>query len=331
MSIISVGSSRLEWIDWMKVLGIYLVVLGHFYSIGEKFIYVFHIPLFFLISGFLSKRESDKHVFWKKLWYNLAVPMLVMTVINFVYACGVQVCDGTFDGAAFYWFVRNVVFGMVAGFDTLWFVYTLMLLKMVFQYCSNQKIFYALSVMLLALAYVYNHANLSGLPFFLNQPNAIVDACTAFPFFALGVFARDYKNLLNGRHQSHRLIPLAVIGFLFVSVCWYYNGNVGLHACCYGGNMLLFLLGGLAGSIMVFAVSKLFGRTVQPITIISRGTIIILGLHKLLIYLFRAFFPASSLDVVFAAIIIILFVPVILMVEKSFPLMAGIYRIKSMK
>lgn len=331
MAVTSADSKRLEWIDWMKVLGIYLVVLGHFYSIGERFIYVFHIPLFFLISGFLSKRESDKRFFWKKLWYNLAVPMLIMTVFNFVYACVVQVCDGTFDGSAFYWFARNVVFGMVAGFDTLWFVYTLIVLKMLLQYCSFQKIFYALSVMMLALAYVYNHVNLSGAPFFLNQPNAIIDVCTAFPFFALGVFARDYKHLLNGWHQSQSFIPLAVIGFLFVSVCWYYNGNVGLHACCYGGNMLLFLLGGLSGSIMVFAVSKVIGRTVQPITIISRGTIIILGLHKLMIYLVRAFFSASCFDVVFAAIIILMFVPVILMAEKSFPLMAGIYRIKSMK
>lgn len=328
MSIISVGSSRLEWIDWMKVLGIYLVVLGHFYSIGEKFIYVFHIPLFFLISGFLSKRESDKHVFWKKLWYNLAVPMLVMTVINFVYACVVQLWNGTIDWSTFYWFVRNVVFGMVAGFDTLWFVYTLMLLKMVFQYCSNQKIFYALSVMLLALAYVYNHANLSGLPFFLNQPNAIVDACTAFPFFALGVFARDYKHLLNVWSQKGWLIFLAVIGFFFVLVCWSYNGNVALYACCYGGNMLLFLLGGVSGSIMVFAISKLIGQTHQLVTIISRGTIIILGLHKLLINLIWAFFSASYLDLAFAAIIVIVFVPIIIMTEKYFPLMAGIYRIK---
>ena len=40
-----VRDNRLAWIDWMKALGIYLIVLGHFYSVGEKFIYVFHVPL----------------------------------------------------------------------------------------------------------------------------------------------------------------------------------------------------------------------------------------------------------------------------------------------
>ena len=319
---------RLEWIDWMKALGIYLVVLGHFYSFGEKFIYVFHIPLFFLISGFLSRKEDDKRQFWRKLWYNLAVPMLIMVVVNFVSACVVQLWNGTFDWSTFYWFIRNVVFGMVAGFDTLWFVYTLILLKIIFQYCSSKKLFYALTVVMLAFAYFYNHSERSGLPFFCSQSNAVVDVCTAFPFYALGVFIRDYKYLLNVWSQKGWLIFLAVIGFLFVLVCWSYNGNVALYACCYGGNMLLFLLGGVFGSIMVFAISKLIGQTHQLVTIISRGTIIILGLHKLLINLIWAFFSASYLDLAFAAIIVIVFVPIIIMTEKYFPLMAGIYRIK---
>ncbi len=45
---------KYDWIDWMKALGIYLVILGHFFSVGEEFIYVFHVPLFFLVAGLLS-------------------------------------------------------------------------------------------------------------------------------------------------------------------------------------------------------------------------------------------------------------------------------------
>ena len=318
---------RLEWIDWMKALGIYLVVLGHFYSFGEKFIYVFHIPLFFLISGFLSRKEDDKRQFWRKLWYNLAVPMLIMVVVNFVSACVVQLWNGTFDWSTFYWFIRNVVFGMVAGFDTLWFVYTLILLKIIFQYCSSKKLFYVLTVVMLMLAYVYNHSDISRFPFFLNQPNAVIDVFTAFPFFALGVYARDYKTFLNGWNQKTGIIQTVVIGVLIVSACWHFNGNVGLHACCYGGNMLLFLLGGVFGSLMVFMISKLLAKPHKIVAVISRGTMIILGVHKLLINMVRMFFPGSYLDVVFAAIIVILFVPIIVMTERYFPLMAGIYRI----
>ena len=328
MAVKSVRESRLEWIDWMKAIGIYLIVLGHFYSVGEKLIYVFHVPLFFMISGFLNKKETEGQVFWKKIWYNLAVPMLIMATLNLIIHSILKLLNGSFEPIDLYWFVRNVMFGMVAGFDTLWFVYTLILLKIVFQFCSSKKLFYALTVVMLALAYAYNHLDFSGLPFFLNQPNAVVDVFTAFPFFALGILARDYKIVLNEWNHKAEIILIAVAAFLLVSTCWYFNGSVGLYACRYGGNMLLFLLGGVSGSMMVLTTSKLLGKTPQPIAIISRGTIIILGLHKLMINLVRVFFPASYFDVVFAALIVILFVPIIIITEKYFPLMAGIYRIK---
>ena len=327
---VSKSVNRLVWIDWMKAIGIYLVILGHFYSVCEKFIYVFHIPLFFVISGILTKKESQVLVFWKKLWYNLIVPMLIMAVVNFVYSCIGQLSDGSFEWATFYWFVRNVLFGMVAGFDTLWFVYTLVLLKIVFQYSFSDKVFYLFSLALLAFAYFYNNSDLSTLPFFLKEPNSYVDVFTAIPFFALGIFVRDYKRMLNEWNNVLTIIASSVCGFIIVLLCWRYNGDVGLYCCNYGGNMFLFLLGGLSGTMMIFAFSKLFRQVPPFVSIISRGTIIVLGLHKLLIYLVRDYFPASYLDIFFAVMIVLLFMPVIIWTEKYFPLMAGKYRINKL-
>jgi Fucose 4-O-acetylase and related acetyltransferases len=324
---ISVSGRRLEWIDWMKVLGIYLIVLGHFHSIGERFIYVFHVPLFFVISGLLCKMEKDGHLFWKKLWYNLAIPMLIMAALNFMFYCVLKFIYGTFEPIIIYWFIRNAIFAMVSSFDNLWFVYTLILLKIIFQYCSSRKFFYSLIIVMLAIAFLYNTLDFSGFPFFLNNPNCVINVCIAFPFFALGLFISDYKYRLNELSHKMKLVLISLCGLLLVSVCWFYNGTVGMHQCNYGGNMLLFLLGGVSGSIMIFAVSKLLGHTSKMVAIISRGTIIILGFHKLFIGLIGAFFPLSYLDIIFAALIVVLFVPLIIIIEKHFPLMAGKYRI----
>lgn len=327
MTVTSVRGSRLEWIDWMKAIGIYLIVLGHFYSFGEKFIYAFHVPLFFLISGFLCRKECEQSIFWKKLWFNLAVPMLIIAAVNFVYASILQLKDGAFEYKTFYWFVRNVLFGMVSGFDTLWFVYSLILLKIIFQYCHSRVLFYSLIVVMLALAYMYNNFDLSAFPFYLNEPNAIINVCMAYPFFALGILVHDYKAILNGWNHKTMLVIMGVCGFLLVSICCYFNGSVGLYRCNYGGNMPLCLLGGIFGTMMIWAFSKLLGHASKYVVIISRGTIIILGFHKIIIDLVRVFFPASYADVVFAIIIVILFLPVILWTERFFPLMAGKYRI----
>lgn len=328
MTEVSVHSgSRLEWIDWMKAIGIYLIVLGHFYSYGDKFVYVFHVPLFFIISGFLCKKENDRNVFWRKLWYNLVIPLLIMTFIIFIFACFLQVLNGTFEFITFYWFVRNVFFGMVSGYDSLWFVYTLILLKILFQYCSSNKVFYSLTLAMLALSYIYNNCDFSKFPFFFNEPNAIVDVCAAFPFFALGIFSCQYKETLNIWSNKVMLVLLLIGGLFLVSLCWYYNGGIGLHCCYYGNSMVLFLLGAISGSMMIFAASKLLGHAPKIVVFVSQGTIIILGFHKLFINLIRVFFPTSYFDIVFALLIVFLFVPIILWIEKYFPLLAGKYRI----
>lgn len=319
---------RLDWIDWMKAWGIYLVVLGHFYSFGEKFIYVFHIPLFFLISGFLSKKENEGRIFWKKLLYNLVVPMLIIATLNFLIHSFLQFLQGSFHPIDIYWFIRNTAFCMVSGFDTLWFVYTLILLKIIFQYCSNRKLFYSLTVVMLALAYAYNNFEHSRLPFFLNEANSIVNVFTAFPFFALGILVRDVKGLLNDWNNRMMLALSFICGFFLVLACYYYNDYVAMYCCGYGSSILLFLLGGIAGSLMVYAISKLLGHASKTIVIISQGTIIILGFHKLLIDAVRAFSSPAVFDVVYAALIVMLFIPVIIITEKYFPLMVGKYRIK---
>ena len=54
---------RLIWIDILKGLGILTVVFAHCYIPDEllkKIIYTFHMPLFFLISGYLHKTNSMK-------------------------------------------------------------------------------------------------------------------------------------------------------------------------------------------------------------------------------------------------------------------------------
>lgn len=73
---------RQNWIDWAKAIGIYLVVVGHctFTNTNiEGFIYTFHMPLFFLISGFLYKKEKlSITLYLKKLTNRLLVPYLLI-------------------------------------------------------------------------------------------------------------------------------------------------------------------------------------------------------------------------------------------------------------
>lgn len=47
-------SKRVSWIDIAKGLGIIFVVMGHSDNpVAQKYFFWFHMPLFFIISGYL--------------------------------------------------------------------------------------------------------------------------------------------------------------------------------------------------------------------------------------------------------------------------------------
>lgn len=75
---------RLEWIDAAKGVGIVAVVVGHVWTRGavRDAVYAFHMPLFFLISGYLFRPQPSLHFARKQietqglsyvLWLALAV------------------------------------------------------------------------------------------------------------------------------------------------------------------------------------------------------------------------------------------------------------------
>lgn len=59
LSSLSVPNKRMEWIDVAKGLGLVLTILGHLLYSGtwstlNKFIYSFHMPMYFILSGFVA-------------------------------------------------------------------------------------------------------------------------------------------------------------------------------------------------------------------------------------------------------------------------------------
>ncbi len=80
-------TNRQIWIDCVRGIGAFLVVLGHLYqneAIG-RFIYGFHMPLFFILSGYLIK-DGDSVITYKKtitLVRRYIVPYFIYCFINF--------------------------------------------------------------------------------------------------------------------------------------------------------------------------------------------------------------------------------------------------------
>ena len=90
---------NIKEINYIKGIAILLVFIGHaatpsflerpyFYEFIVQLIYSFHMPLFFLVSGFLSYKVIDMNLkenyfnFVKAKFYRLAVPFLTISFLG---------------------------------------------------------------------------------------------------------------------------------------------------------------------------------------------------------------------------------------------------------
>lgn len=224
-------------------------------------------------------------------------------------------------------FLKDVLLGYHAGIHECWFVYTLCICKVIYQFCPKKSIFYAFGVVCLLVAYVYNQVSLSHHINIYEEPNSIVNVCVAYPFFAIGVCFRKYREYLDKVRNFIILGVIIICSLLFVYLSAYNNDKVFMYVCGYGRNIPWFLIGGIAGSICIYGISKMFVSAPYIVEHISKGTILILGFHIYIIPLIRSLYKNVVFDFLSAFIIVLLFVPIIIFAEKHLPLLIGKYRL----
>ena len=84
----SVSVGRIEWIDIAKGMAILFVIIGHtvpFGSIERNFIFSFHMPLFFLLSGYTMKFAdswNDVKIKACKRVYSLLFPVIGIIAVS---------------------------------------------------------------------------------------------------------------------------------------------------------------------------------------------------------------------------------------------------------
>ncbi len=76
-------SQRINWIDCSKGIAIVTIVAGHIFSDLKvtEYIYWFHMPLFFFISGYLYKEKYNYLAFFKKKFFHLIVPYISFLIL----------------------------------------------------------------------------------------------------------------------------------------------------------------------------------------------------------------------------------------------------------
>lgn len=313
------ANERIAWIDWMKVIGMYFIVAGHLFPIGYTYIYIFSVPLFFLISGFLSKKEHSNSIFWKKIFFNYFTPLFIIRSLMYIWEKYISIDPAHFMSIIDYWIL------MVKGYQNCigacWFIYTLIIIKILFQYLPYRKVVIVIFILLTGIAIFLNLHN-------IHKNNAIYNVSVAYQPFAIGYYLRQHKNLLNNYHPTiFTTIAVSFLCIILIFLCGLINGDVWLYSNSYGNSFILYLVGTLCGALFIFLLSKQFEtRFVYFIYILSFGNIVTLGFHQIFVNTIRMYLNTSNyLMYLLAFIIILVFFPIIIFCKSHFPILLGIF------
>lgn len=273
---------RYIWIDWMKVIGLYFIILGHFFPPYKSYIYAFNVPLFFIISGFLTKKESKNEIFYSKLLHNLIIPMCLILSINYIWDIYINSGQITFINI-----LRKIKNGMIGmhginkggGLGTCWFIYTLIILKITYQLFST-RIQISLLIVSPIIAILLNYKEIS-------PGNAILNTTVAYPFWWIGTWLNK-KKIFFSYHAYHpyKSIFMLCICIIMLYTAGHTNQTPFVFINGYGNNIAVFIIGALAGTYIIYYLCKIIERyckSTKYIVLLSSGSIIILGLHYIFI------------------------------------------------
>jgi len=207
------------WIDVIKGLGILTVVAGHIYQ-GEisHYIYLFHMPLFFFISGYLFKPTLAYKKYFTKKVIHLLIPYLTFlilldskAIIGFFY----NLLSNSMTNEKWF-FYKDHFFLMLYGgnnlkgtFAVFWFITCLFLTQQIINYLINKlstkKLLPLIFIMLLISYYDSSLFSKITLPWNANVVFA------SLPIFYIGYLYK--KQNLKVNHIL--LVVLLLITILF--------------------------------------------------------------------------------------------------------------------
>lgn len=153
---------RESWIDWAKTYLIYLVIVGHagipLHSLQWDYVYAFHMPAFFMISGYLYKPHE-----WKNTLYKFGVPIIIYSLVNLVIYIAIDILKGqnvVIDSLNTIWrpFIMQAYNKDVTLFPGIWFIEVLCVIRILmgdmkcFKWIRENALIVALVLMAVLLA-----------------------------------------------------------------------------------------------------------------------------------------------------------------------------------
>lgn len=322
-------NDRIQWVDAAKALGIFLVFWGHILyggsSVGgiiNKTIYSFHMPMYFILSGYVIKPDSSSLTdYIKKKFKRILLPAIILYVSTLpLYFYFLDYTTATIKSLLFRIFY---ITGSCAYNDPIWFFIcmfqVLLIAKQMKMPDAGIKKLVILIIVFLSLSFLAYYTKWK--PFCLFG----INKCFLAVFFmGIGMLLRKLKVEKYLKILGVVLLPIWIISGTFL------NSKVSMYDMNLG-NLGLFIISGISGSIVFFSLSNFFNNN-MIIKQYAQWIIFIICSHYVLVTLFEWVSARLSIDntyvfdvtsALFVVVSLIIYKYFCVLIEKYIPVLMG--------
>ena len=277
---------RINWIDWAKALAVCSVVFCHLPQSQEWFYYRYlqalTMVIFFFISGYLKKdRGSDKEN-WKKYSYGLIIPYILYNIIVYPYwILKFYLSNGALPD--FFQAMKPILGALLLEHENsfceplngpLWYLPAILMMHIIIDLCRKTRHQHWIMITLCVISFILYTAN----KFWYFAPDLTpMGLMRNLPYYYIGYLFGQYKLF---RETNLKKDIIGCIICLLASIllfAWhleaFHSGQHILHIVLFYPTNVLFLFG------VFYGCKVLNGVRLSVVTNISIGTLVIVGLH----------------------------------------------------
>ncbi|MDO4978967.1 MAG: acyltransferase family protein [Candidatus Saccharibacteria bacterium] len=279
------STKRIIWIDYAKIIGLYLVIFAHCYNSEGKdasniirtLIYGFHMPLFFMISGMLWKKRDSLKEAIQKNFLSLFIPWLIFNVIIATIFAFTKHNGNLLESLLV--IPKNVYHGLDGPAHSSWFILVLFAIRTLYDIVAQYKLEKLAVIVALLVSTADAFCNTILGKYFIPRRFFIASIVIGFTFFGLGKILFHLYNKIETKRFILILLSMGciIMSCLITSI----NGKISTSSAYMGKSPLLFYLNAILGSSGIIFLSKFFNnpKLNRAASTISNASIAIVLVH----------------------------------------------------